>query len=99
MNVYIKKQNGRYEKLGESWDGFPANGWWFVGDGRENLVVPIEEPRPLAKLKYLQYRNAIVRRLVEAKKPDRICLQDLVGLVLSELEELIGEEEHADPPK
>lgn len=88
MEVYTKKENGRYEKLGEQWEGFPADGWWFVGDGRQNLVVPIEEPRPLKKLQYLQFRNEIVDRLVKSNKTYNASFQDLVGMVLSELEDI-----------
>lgn len=90
-DVYVKKENGRYEKIGQQFDGFPADGWWVVADGRKSLVVPIEEPRPLEKLSYLQYRNEIVDRLLKDQKTYNCSFNDLVGHVLSELEELVSE--------
>jgi len=42
MKVYRKKKNGRYEELGTEFKGFPADGLWFVWDGRENCIVQLE---------------------------------------------------------
>lgn len=89
---YIKMASGRYREIGERFDGFPADGWWIVADGKQNLVVPIDEPRPLEKLKYLQYRDKIVDRLLNNQKAYNRSFNDLVGSVLSELEEIVREE-------
>lgn len=89
MKFYIKKPNGRYEEYGDQWEGFPADGWWFVGNGRQNLVVPIDSPRPLEKLRYQQYCNEIVDRL--AQQGTARSLTHLVEDVLDHLEELVKE--------
>ena len=89
MKLYIKNEKGRYEELGEQWEGFPADGWWFVGNGRQNLVVPIDAPRPLEKLQYQQYRNRIVDRLAQESPRS---LYQFVEDVLDHLEELVSED-------
>jgi hypothetical protein len=89
MKLYTKNEKGRYEELGERWDGFPSNGWWVVVDGRRNLVVPIDSPRPLEKLKYQQHRNAIVDRLV--KEDAHLSLHDMVEKTLNLLEEVVND--------
>jgi hypothetical protein len=89
MKLYTKNEKGRYEELGERWDGFPSNGWWVVADGRRNLVVPIDSPRPLEKLKYLQHRNEIVDRI--QKEGTSLSLYDLVDKTLNHLEEIVNE--------
>ena len=90
MEFYIKKSNGRYQKYAEQWEGFPADGWWIVADGKQNLVVPIDEPRPLEKLKYLQYHREVVYRLIRNEKAYATSVYELVGNVLSELEEIVS---------
>jgi len=90
MKLYIKNQKGRYEELGERWEGFPSNGWWVVADGRRNLVVPIDSPRPLEKLKYQQHRNEIVERLSKEKNA-HLSLYDFVEKTLNLLEEIVNE--------
>lgn len=91
MKYYTKKPNGRYEEIGQHFEGFPADGWWFVADGTENLVVPIAEPKPLEKLQYLQYKREIVDRLLKAyKQTSEHAISFLVEKVLSELEEIVN---------
>jgi hypothetical protein len=90
MKLYVKGQNGRYEELGERWDGFPSNGWWVVADGRRNLVVPIDSPRPLEKLKYQQHRNEIVDRLTKEGSTS-LSFHDVVEKTLNLLEEIVNE--------
>lgn len=90
MEFYIKKSNGRYEKYADQWEGFPCDGWWFVGDGKRNLVVPIDAPRPLKKLPYQQHRNEIVSRLFGGNTS--LSLDDFVEKTLNILEELVDEE-------
>jgi len=89
MKIYRKNEKGRYEELGEQWEGFPCDGWWCVADGRRNLVVPIDAPRPLEKLRYQQHRNEIVDRLAEQNPRS---LYQLVEDVLDLLEELVSED-------
>lgn len=89
MKLYTKNEKGRYEELGESWEGFPADGWWFVGDGRKNLVVPIDTPRPLEKLKFQQHRDEIVKRFSETEA--RYSLTGFVEETLNLLEEIVNE--------
>ena len=91
MKYYTKNSRGRYEELGEQFEGFPADGWWFVADGKHNLVVPIAEPKPLEKLQYLQYQRELVDRLFRKHKAYPRSTHELVGIILSELEELISE--------
>jgi hypothetical protein len=90
MKFYIKNSKGRYEEYADQWEGFPADGWWFVGNGRQNLVVPIDAPRPLEKLRYQQHRNEIVERL--SKTNTRFSLYDFVEETLSFLEEIVNED-------
>ena len=92
QKYYTRNPNGRYEEAGERFEGFPADGWWIVADGKQNLVVPIDEPRPLEKLSYFQYRDKIVDRLLKNQKAYGGSFNDLVGSVLSELEEIVGGE-------
>ena len=92
MKYYTKTPNGRYEEIGEQFEGFQADGWWIVADGKQNLVVPIDEPRPLEKLKFLQYQKEIVYRLVGNQKAYATSVYELVGNVLRELEEIVREE-------
>lgn len=89
MKFYVKNSKNRYEEFGDQWEGFPADGWWCVADGRRNLVVPIDAPRPLKKLQYQQYRNRIVDRL--AWESPR-SLTQLVEDVLDLLEEIVSED-------
>lgn len=90
MKLYTKTEKGRYEELGDVFEGFPSNGWWVVADGRRNLLVPIDSPRPLEKLKYQQHRNAVVERL--SKMDTRqFSLYDLVEKTLNLLEEIVNE--------
>lgn len=89
MKFYVKNSKGRYEEYADQWEGFPADGWWFVGNGRQNLVVPIDAPRPLEKLRYQQHRNEIVERLTNQNPRS---LYQLVEDVLDLLEEIIYEE-------
>lgn len=86
MKFYIKNSKGRYEEYADRWEGFPANGWWCVADGRQNLVVPIDAPRPLKKLRYQQYRNEIVDRLADQNPRS---LSQFVEDVLDLLEEIV----------
>lgn len=97
MKYYTKTSTGRYEEIGERFEGFPADGWWIVADGKQNLVVPIDEPRPLEKLKYLQYHREIVYRLVRNEKAYATSVYELVGNVLNELEEIVREEQPNTP--
>lgn len=91
MKLYIKNEKGRYQEYADQWEGFPANGWWFVGDGRQNLVVPIDAPRPLEKLRFQQYRNEIAERL--SKMDTRqFGLYRFVEETLSLLEEIVDED-------
>jgi tRNA 2-selenouridine synthase SelU len=90
MKLYRKNERGRYEEIGDEWRGFPANGWWVVADGRQNLVVPIDSPRPLEKLRFQQYRNELVDRL-EQQQTAR-SLTQFVEDVLDLLEELVSED-------
>lgn len=90
MKFYVKNSKGRYEEYADQWEGFPCDGWWFVGNGRQNLVVPIDAPRPLQKLKYQQYRNEIAERL--SKSDTRFSLYDFVEETLNLLEELVDQE-------
>ena len=87
MKFYIKNSKGRYEEYADQWEGFPADGWWVVADGRRNLVVPIDAPRPLQKLRYQQYRNEIVDRL--AQQQIARSLTQFVEDVLDLLEEIV----------
>jgi hypothetical protein len=88
MKFYVKNSKGRYEEYADQWEGFPADGWWCVADGRRNLVVPIDAPRPLQKLKYQQYRNEIVEQLADQNPRS---LYQLVEDVLDQLEEIVNE--------
>ena len=83
--IYKKKSNGKYEPVGHEFTGFPTNGYWVVTDGRNNLIAPLEHPRPINYLRFAQYQKDIVDTLVfEGPK----SLVDLVGDVLLKLEEL-----------
>lgn len=35
QKYYTKNPNGRYEEIGEPFEGFPADGWWIVADGKQ----------------------------------------------------------------
>lgn len=86
MKFYVKNSRGRYEEYADQWEGFPADGWWCVANGRQNLVVPIDAPRPLEKLRFQQYRNQIVDKIMEEKAAR--SLNDLVEDILDLLEEI-----------
>lgn len=90
MKFYVKNEKGRYQEYADQWEGFPADGWWVVADGRQNLVVPIDAPRPLEKLRYRQYRNQIVDRLPWGGTAR--SLNELVNDVLDLLEEIVSED-------
>ncbi len=90
MKFYVKNSRGRYEEYADQWEGFPADGWWVVADGRQNLVVPIDAPRPLEKLRFQQYRNQIVDRLAQEKTAR--SLTQFVEDVLDLLEEVVDQE-------
>ena len=51
-----------------------------------------DEPQPLKKQKYIQYRNEIVDRLLKDQKTYNGSFNDLVGNVLNELEEILKDE-------
>lgn len=51
----------------------------------------IYEPRPLEKLQYLQHQREITDRLFKDGKAYPMLTYELVGLVLSELEEIVRE--------
>lgn len=90
MKFYVKNSKGRYEEYADQWEGFPCDGWWFVGNGRQNLVVPIDAPRPLKKLRYQQHRNEIVEKMQQHSGAR--SLTQFVEDVLNHLEELVSED-------
>ena len=49
-------------------------------------------PRPLEKIQYLQYQREIADRIVRNKKAYANSLYELVGVILSELEEIVDKE-------
>lgn len=59
MNDTIYRKVGRkYEPIGKVWSGWPADGVWYVADGRQSLIMRIgdmPDPMPLAALEH--YRD------------------------------------------
>jgi len=84
--VYKKLDNGRYEPMGIEFEGFPADGYWLVLDGRQSLLAPVEHPRPISYLRFAQYRNKLVERIV--KQTESKSVIDWVDIILTELEQL-----------
>lgn len=61
-----EKVGRRYRRVGHEFEGFPANGYWQVKDGRESLIVPVDHPRPLELLRYAQHQNEIMSAFCKA---------------------------------
>jgi hypothetical protein len=83
--IYKKLSNGRYEPVGYEFTGFPANGYWVVTDGRNNLIAPLEHPRPINYLRFAQYQEDLVKSL-PINRPN--SLVGLIEHILLKLEEL-----------
>lgn len=60
--IYGKRANGRYYKLGYAWTGFPADGIWLVQDGmhRQSLLIGSKERVPVFALNYRLHEDGIV---------------------------------------
>jgi len=43
MGKLYRKVGRRYKEVGEDFTGFPADGIWFVKDGRQNCMVKLAE--------------------------------------------------------
>ena len=80
--VYKKKPNGRYERLGYSWTGFPADGIWLVQDGRHNqrLIIGLNEAVPIHALQYRMHEDGIIEAVQkrERKVGHGLSLADIV---------------------
>jgi hypothetical protein len=61
-----RKRGGRYECVGWEWCGWPADGIWYVADGRSSLIMrvgDIPDPMPLAQLE--RYRDLAANAMRE----------------------------------
>lgn len=95
-NELFVKKGRRYVPVGEEFDGFPAPGWWVVADSHRNLVVPIDEPRPLPKLQYRRYANDIINEMIIQKC--EYSLAEMVNAVLDSLQRQVEAEAEAKQP-
>ena len=74
-DLYRKKDNGRYEKVGHEFTGFPANGIWVVEDGKQSCIRQFKEPVPAmptpALLSYLILQEELTKEIGDkwAKTP------------------------------
>ena len=52
--VYHRTPSGRYQEIGYSWRGFPADGIWLVQDGKSNMtcLIGLKEDVPILALNY-----------------------------------------------
>jgi hypothetical protein len=61
-----RKRGNRYESVGWEWCGWPADGVWYVGDGRSSLIMRVgdmPDPMPLAQLE--RYRDLAANAMRE----------------------------------
>jgi hypothetical protein len=75
-----RKEGRRYVPVGQEWRGWPADGVWYVHDGRHSLIMrvgDIPDPMPLAAMERHReialktmseyYNEAVSKTLVRGK--------------------------------
>ncbi len=89
--IYYVKRGRRYERIGEQFTGFPADGLWLVinGDGRksERFVIPLADlpSRPdwlrRAQLELLKDECARVAQRLEVRDGNRTTYPSLFDVI------------------
>lgn len=66
MNEVYEKRGRRYIPLGYQFTGFPADGIWFVQDGRKSMtcLIGAKEAVPMLALNYRIHKDGLCRRLM-----------------------------------
>jgi hypothetical protein len=62
-HYYIKKANGRYEKV-DRFEGFPSDGVWYVADGKHSssMIMRIGDcPEPMKVVELYQYSDIVMK--------------------------------------
>lgn len=76
-DVYRRLPNGRYQRMGMEWTGFPMDGIWLVQDGKRNqsCLIGIKENIPILALNYRLHEIALSKALYDRQKagPCSIC--------------------------
>jgi len=66
MKIYRKKKNGRYEELGQEFQGFPVDGIWLVWDGRQNCLTQLDniKGKSIPNLKGAEYALDMIEKKI-----------------------------------
>ena len=96
-DILYKKVGRSYKPVGIEFTGFPANGVWFVFDGKNSLIVPLDHPNPIERVKLGIHREKIVEVLnnkfnKQKGNPYGYSIYNLVDLVMDSIIELNEEE-------
>ena len=86
--TFYEKRGRKYYPIGQEFTGFPANGVWYVEDGRQNLFMKVgdlPDPMPLAALE--PYREQVAKALCEhfQANPGPISANDIVDATFRSL--------------
>jgi len=69
--VYHKNPDGTFEKVGWDWTGFPADGIWYVKDGKQNCIERIQDAKEVApnlRYDYLGMADDLAAFMQDEKK-------------------------------
>ena len=100
--ILYRKKGKRYYPVTEEFLGFPEEGYWKVKrDYQANQrfstkLLPLETPRPLEQMRFLQYQEEISTHLLKKYEEELMSLNEIVVQMLLKLEDLVYQKTEFD---